>query len=51
VRMYTTRGVAQLSVVGTNMGRPEDQHAKAKMAGFDMGTIALLKETKFSSLP
>jgi Legume lectin domain/Chitobiase/beta-hexosaminidase C-terminal domain len=42
VKMYTARGIGQLSINGTNFGPPEDQYATTNVwKEFDLGTVAL----------
>jgi Legume lectin domain/Chitobiase/beta-hexosaminidase C-terminal domain len=42
VKMYNSRGIAQLAVNGTNLGPPEDQYAATNVwQEFDLGTVAL----------
>jgi hypothetical protein len=42
VKMYSTRGVGQLSINGTNLGPPEDQYAKTNVwQEFDVGKVSL----------
>jgi hypothetical protein len=42
VKLYTTRGIDQLSVNGTNLGPTEDEYSATEVwTEFDMGTVAL----------
>ena len=42
VKMFNTRGMAQLAINGTNFGRVEDQYASTNVwQEFDLGTVAL----------
>ena len=42
VKMFNTRGMAQLAINGTNFGPVEDQYASTNVwQEFDLGTVAL----------
>jgi hypothetical protein len=42
VKKYSTRGIAQLAINGTNLGPAEDQYAPTNVwQEFDLGTVSL----------